>query len=77
MTTAEMLEARGEARGERRGRAEGEVRGRSEALLQILDARFGPLPDGTAETVHQGTGDQLKAWTARAATVSTLDEVFD
>lgn len=68
MTTADMLEARGEARGT--------LRGRAEALLQILDARFGPLPEGTDKTVHGGTGDQLKTWTTRAATVATLDEVF-
>jgi hypothetical protein len=64
MTTAEML------------RAEGEAHGRAEALVQVLTVKFGPLPDSVPQTVHAAPADQIQAWTARAVTAETLDQVF-
>lgn len=64
MTTAEMLEARGE------------VLGRADTLLDFLDFRFGPLPEDTTQTVREASSDQLKRWSTRAKTVAALDEVF-
>jgi hypothetical protein len=61
MTTAEMLEARGATR----------------VLIQVLEARFGPLPESVSEKVHEASIAQVEKWTPRAATVATLDEVFD
>jgi hypothetical protein len=69
VTTAEMLRAEGEARGEARGRAE--------ALVEVLTVKFGPLPDSVPKTVRAASLDQMRAWTARAVTAETLDQVFD
>jgi predicted transposase YdaD len=69
MTTAEMLRAEGEAR----GRAEE----RSEALVEVLTVKFGPLPESVPKTVRAASIEQMRAWTARAVTAETLDEVFD
>jgi hypothetical protein len=64
VTTAEML------------RAEGEARGRAEALVQVLTVRFGSLPESVPQTVEGASSDQIEAWTARAVTAETLDQVF-
>jgi hypothetical protein len=73
VTTAEMLRAEGEARGEARGRTEE----RAEALVEVLTVKFGPLPDSVPKTVRAASLDQTRAWTARAVTAETLDEVFN
>lgn len=65
MTTAEMLEARGE------------VRGAARLLIQVLTAKFGDLPAGTSEKVRAASTTQLETWGTRAATAETLDEVFE
>jgi hypothetical protein len=64
VTTAEML------------RTEGRTEGRAEALVQVLTVKFGPLPDSVSQMVRAAPGDQVQAWTARAVTVETLDQVF-
>jgi hypothetical protein len=69
VTTAEMIRAEGEARGEARGRAE--------TLVQVLTAKVGSLPENVSQTVHRASSDQIQAWTARAVTAETLDQVFD
>jgi len=69
VTTAEMLRAEGEARGEARGRAE--------ALVEVLTVKFGPLPANALKTVRAASIDQMRAWTIRAVTAGTLDEVLD
>jgi hypothetical protein len=73
VTTAEMLRAEGEARGEARGRTEE----RAKALVEVLTVKFGPLPDSVPKTVRAASLDQTRAWTARAVTAETLDEVFN
>ncbi len=60
VTTAEMLRAEG----------------RAEALVQVLTVKFGPLPDSVSQTVRGASSDQAQAWTARAVTAETLDQVF-
>jgi hypothetical protein len=61
MTTAEMLEARGEAR----------------MLVQILTAKFGALPGSASAKVNAASTAQLETWGIRAATAGTLDEIFE
>jgi hypothetical protein len=65
VTTAEML------------RTEGRAEGRAAALVQVLTVKFGPLPDSVSQMVRAAPGDQVQAWTARAVTAETLDQVFD
>ena len=48
---------------------------RAEALVEVLTARFGPLPE-SATTVRAASLDRIRAWTTRAVTAETLDEVF-
>jgi Putative transposase, YhgA-like len=69
VTTAEMLRAE--------GRTQGRTEGRAEALVQVLTVKFGPLPESVSQTVHRASSDQIQAWTARAVTAETLDQVFD
>jgi predicted transposase YdaD len=76
VTTAEMLRAEGEARGRAEGEAHGRAAERAEALVEVLTAKFGPLPDSVPTTVRAASIDQMRAWTARAVTAETLDEVF-
>jgi hypothetical protein len=49
---------------------------RAEALVEVLTARFGPLPESVLKTVRAASLDQMRAWTTRAVTAGTLDEVF-
>jgi len=49
---------------------------RAEALVEVLTARFGPLPERVLKTVRAASLDQMRAWTTRAVTAETLDEVF-
>lgn len=58
------------------GRAEGEAKGRAAALMEVLAAKFRPVPEDVAEAVRAATGDQLGAWLRAAATANTFDEVF-
>jgi hypothetical protein len=60
VTTAEMLRAEG----------------RTEALVQVLTVKFGSLPESVSRRVHGASSEQVQAWTARAVTVETLDQVF-
>ncbi|MFI1464737.1 Rpn family recombination-promoting nuclease/putative transposase [Nocardia carnea] len=64
VTTAEMIEARGKARG------------RAEALLEQMDAKFGRLPAATVDRVRSADLDRVRAWTTRILSASTLDELF-
>ena len=50
---------------------------RAEALVDVLTAKFGPVPATTLKTVRAASIDQTRAWTARAVTAETLDQVFD
>jgi hypothetical protein len=73
--------AKGRAEGEARGRAEGEAKGRAEgraeALLAVLKAR-GMRVHAKARKRILGCTDpeQLERWLVRAATASSLREVF-
>jgi hypothetical protein len=69
MTTAEMLRAEGEARGEARGRAA--------MFVELLTLKFGPLPPAATQAVHAASPDQLHTWAARVLTADTLDQVLD
>ncbi|WP_280426044.1 hypothetical protein [Nocardia carnea] len=64
MTTAEIIEARGEARG------------RAEALIELMTAEFGRLPTATVDRVRSADLTQVRAWTTRVLTATALDEIF-
>jgi len=64
-----------------RFRAEGEAKGRAEgeasSILRVLAARGLEVPDKVREQVLSCTDiSQLETWTVRAATATSLEEVF-
>jgi hypothetical protein len=61
----------------RRYYGQGRTEGEAKALLGFLDARGIDVPDAARERIMQCTDlDQLEIWVRRAATVSTVDELF-
>lgn len=61
MTTAETLRAEGQAK----------------MLVQMLTAKFGPLPDSVSEKVQEASGTQVQEWAIRTMTAEKLDDIFD
>ena len=64
MTTADML------------RAEGEALGLAKGLVHVLTVKFGPLPADIVAGVHAAPSGQVEAWTERAVTADTLEQIF-
>ncbi len=57
---------------------QGEAKGEAKAVLAFLDARGIEIPDQARERITGCTDlDQLDTWVRRAATVNTVDELFD
>jgi predicted transposase YdaD len=84
MTTAERLAAeglaRGMAEGKARGMAEGKARGmaegKAEALLDLLEAKFGRTPAEFVDQVKTAASTQVDSWIRRVLTATSIDEVF-
>jgi hypothetical protein len=69
--------AEGRTEGKAEGRTEGKAEGRAEMLLQVLRARGFEVPDAVRDQVLSCTDlAQLQAWGSRAATASSLEDVF-
>lgn len=68
MTMAERLHKEGMIR----GRAEG----RADALLRLLDRRFGPLPPEVVTRVRSATSVDLDRWLDAFLGAGTLEQVF-
>ena len=68
MTTADLLRAEGEARGESRARIE--------TLLDQLDIKFGHVSADIEQQVRTATTSQLETWARRFVTANTLDDIF-
>jgi predicted transposase YdaD len=78
---ARRHEAIGRAEGEAIGRAEGEAagmaKGEAQALLAVLRSRGLGISQERREQILACTDpDQLEHWIERAATASTVDEIF-
>ncbi|MEZ5351479.1 MAG: hypothetical protein R2762_02495 [Bryobacteraceae bacterium] len=68
--------AEGRAEGKAEGRAEGKAEGKAEVVRELLEARFGPLPQW-AESRVAGTGvAQLDRWARRLLTASSLEQAI-
>src|SRR5260221_6802988 len=65
MTTAEQI------------RREGLLQGRVETLLQLLQQRFGPLPEQIADRVRTANATELERWTGRILTAPSPTEVLE
>jgi hypothetical protein len=61
---------------EDRGRQAGLKTGARNALLKLLRARFGALPDAAAARIEAADAAQLDVWIDRVLTAATLDAVL-
>ncbi len=68
--------AEGIVLGEAKGEAKGRTEGRAEALLMLLEHRFGPLPEAVVRRVRGASLAELDAWFAVALAASSLADVF-
>jgi flagellar biosynthesis/type III secretory pathway protein FliH len=62
--------------GHKEGREEGREEGRREMLLQLLTAKFGPVPAAAAARIQEAALAELEAWTPRVLTAASVAEVF-
>jgi predicted transposase YdaD len=72
VTIAEQLKAEGRVE----GRVEGRIEGHVESVLTLAAAKFGSLPAWVRRVVGAASVAQLDAWTVRALTASTPEEMF-
>jgi hypothetical protein len=62
--------------GEARGEARGKLEGKASALLQILEYRFGQVPEDFKQRVLALTSDQLSRSATSVLTAPNLEEVL-
>jgi hypothetical protein len=77
MNNMERLLDQGRTEGRVSGKAEGRAEGMATLLTLLLQTRFGTLPDALRPRLARASEPELERWTARAATASALEEVFD
>jgi flagellar biosynthesis/type III secretory pathway protein FliH len=63
--------------GIKEGRQEGREIGRSDALLLLLDNRFGPVSEEHHALIAQASAEQLNAWLIKTLNSKTVAEIFD
>jgi hypothetical protein len=67
--------ARGLAEGEARGEARGEAKGRAEALLKLIQLKFGVVPSEVSGTIAAASIEQLDHWIARVLNAQSAADV--
>ena len=67
----------GEERGLKRGLREGERRALRSALVAVLEARFGSVPQWARERIDAASAEELDCWVRRAATAESVEAVFE
>lgn len=50
--------------------------GRAEAVAELLEQRFGPLPREARQKLQQASSDQIAHWIKRALSAACLEDVF-
>ncbi|MFZ5891422.1 MAG: Rpn family recombination-promoting nuclease/putative transposase [Myxococcota bacterium] len=68
--------AEGRVEGRAEGRVEGRAEGRAEVLLEQLAERFGELPTSVHERVQHASLDELRIWSRRVLSASSIEAVF-
>ncbi|MBF0179694.1 MAG: Rpn family recombination-promoting nuclease/putative transposase [Magnetococcales bacterium] len=68
--TAGMME------GEKRGELRGERKGRADTLLQLLQTRFGPVPESVRQRVASAEMDELTVWLGDIFKADSLQALF-
>ncbi|AYY14015.1 hypothetical protein EF847_16195 [Actinobacteria bacterium YIM 96077] len=63
--------------GRAEGKAQGQLEAEADAVLSVLAARGVGVPDDARRRISECTDlDQLKAWLSRAATATSIDDIF-
>ncbi len=68
--------AEGEAKGKAEGKAEGQRLGMARTLKNLVQRRFGALPDWAVDRVDRADVDTLERWSYRVLDARVLDDVF-
>src|SRR5690606_34262068 len=63
-------------KGRREGRMEGRSDGLRQALLTVLERRFGAVPAGARARIEAAPAESLEAWLVNVLEARSLDEVF-
>jgi predicted transposase YdaD len=71
------FEARGRVAGEAKGRTEGRTEGKADALLRVLEKRFGALSPRLRERIATADVASLDVWFDRALDTSDVKSVFE
>ena len=74
---SQEFEARGRAIGTIIGEAKGRTEGKVDALLRVLEKRFGAVPPRLRERIAAADVASLDAWFDRALDVSDFSSVFE
>jgi hypothetical protein len=74
---SQKFEAVGEARGRVQGRTQGRTQGRAEALLRLLEKRFGTVSSRLRERIAAADVAAIAAWFDRALDVHDFNSVFE
>ncbi len=75
MTDAQVLVAQGKREGKREGRQEGQRETRIEMLLELLEVKFGAVPENLGARIASMPDRELRDASRRLLTASTLDEM--
>jgi len=60
----------------KQGRSEGIKQGRAEALIALLDQKFGALDTGTLARIHAASERELERWNMHVLSATSLEEVL-
>ena len=72
----DLLLEMGEERAMANSRAKWERNGMGNLLLNMLEARFGTLPEAVAERIRAADTETLQRWSLRLLTAATIDDVL-
>ena len=76
MTLAQQLRQEGRIEGRLEGREDGRMEERRQSVLEALDLRFGPIPDGLGDSLNAIADPEKLRALLRAAIVSDSLESF-
>ena len=57
-------------------RDEGRAEGRAEALLKLIQLKFGAVPDDVAQAIQTASVDQLDRWIERVLSAESCAEIL-
>lgn len=66
----------GERSGHEKGLRQGVLRGQVDLLRNLLQHRFGDLPEALHQRLEQGTADDLLRWSRAVLTAESIEDVF-